>query len=249
MTESDTDKSVKKVVPKTDEELIGEHMSYRNYMRDVILGANDGLVSLFALVIGVAGGGQNPKIILLAGIAGTVAGAISMAIGEYISTKSQEEVFDAEVRVEKEHIRDYRDHEVKELTEFYREKGFEGELLEQVINKITSNEEIFLKDMMMTEFGIVEEERRSPLKATIIVGIAFLLGSALPVLPFFFVTTPISGIIIATILSTIGLFSIGGIKSFVTRSSIIKGGSENLVLGLAGALITYIIGFFVGINI
>lgn len=251
MTKSLIDKidTERKKSDKKSEDLLEEHNSLRNYMRDLILGANDGLVSLFALVIGVAGGGQLPGIVLLAGIAGAVAGAISMAIGEYISTKSQEEVYDAEVAIEREHMRKYRWHEINELKEFYEKKGFKGELLEKIIETITSDDEIFLRDMMLAEFGILEEERRSPLRATIIVGIAFLAGSLLPVVPFFFVETTGAGILVSSILSAIGLFSVGAMKSKVTRSNIFHGGSENLTLGLLGAVVTYIIGYFVGIHI
>ena len=223
-----------------------EHMAFRNYMRDIILGANDGLVSLFALVIGIAGGGQNPSIILLAGIAGTVAGAISMAIGEYISTKSQEQVYDAEMKVEREHIENHPEHEIAELYEFYHKKGFEGQMLDDIVTTISSDKDIFLSEMMMAEFGVLEEERRSPLMATIIVGIAFLIGSALPVLPFFFVDTTISGIIYSGILSSVGLFTVGSLKAWITRTSIFGGGGENFLLGFAGAAFTYVIGYWVG---
>lgn len=223
-----------------------EHMAFRNYMRDLILGANDGLVSLFALVLGIAGGGQNPDIILLAGIAGAVAGGISMAIGEYLSTKSQEQVYDTEMKIEREHIQDHPEHEITELYEFYQKKGFEGRLLEEVVTTISSDKEIFLKEMMMAEFGIIEEERRSPIMATIIVGIAFLVGSALPVIPFFFVDNTLDGIIFSGITSSIGLFSVGAMKSWITRTSLFGGGGENFLMGIAGAAITYVIGTWVG---
>ena len=226
-----------------------EHMQYRNYMRDLILGANDGMVSVFALVVGVAAGGFIPKEVLLTGIAGIVAGAISMAIGEYISTKSQEEVYDAEKEPERKHIKNNLEHEVQELREFYSDKGFEGELLETIVQKIASDPEVLLREMMMAEFGVLEEERRSPVTATIIVAIAFALGSLPPVLPFLFVSSVGTGVLIATILSTIGLFLIGGLKAWATRISIIRSGLENLTFGGLGALVTYFIGLWIGNSI
>ena len=226
-----------------------EHMSFRNYLRDVILGAHDGLVSVFALVIGVAAGGFGPKDVLLTGVAGMVAGAISMSIGEYISTKSQEEVYDAEKRLEEGHIRDHLDHEKGELREFYEAKGFSGDILEEIIETIAADPVVLLREMMMAEFGVLEEERRSPITATIIVGIAFAIGSSLPVIPFFFVNSTSSGVIIATILSVIGLFAIGGTKAWVTQTNISKSGLENLTLGGAGAIITFIIGSLIGNSI
>jgi len=226
-----------------------EHMAFRNYMRDLILGANDGLVSVFALVIGVAAGGFGPKNILLTGVAGMVAGAISMSIGEYVSTKSQEEVYDAEKRLEASHIENHLDHEKGELREFYEAKGFSGDILEEIIETIAADPVILLREMMMAEFGVLEGERRSPITATIIVGIAFAFGSSLPVIPFLFVNSTSTGIIIASILSIIGLFAIGGIKAWVTETNISRSGLENLTLGGAGAIITFIIGSLIGNSI
>jgi len=239
-----------KISPEKKEKMqlseMEEHLTYRIYVRDVILGANDGLVSIFALVLGIAGAGFLPRAILLAGVAGTVAGAISMAIGEYLSTKSQEEVYDSEMELEKEHIKYHLDHEIEELYEFYEDKGFEGELLKQIVTKIASDEDVLLKEMMMTEFGVIEEQRRSPIKATIIVGIAFFLGSLPPVVPFIFANSTISGVLIAGFSSVIGLFLVGGLKARVTRGNVIRSGGENLILGLSGAIITFFIGFLIG---
>ncbi|MDH5400924.1 MAG: VIT1/CCC1 transporter family protein [Candidatus Heimdallarchaeota archaeon] len=226
-----------------------EHMSYRNYMRDLILGGNDGLVSIFALVLGVAGGGLLPRVIFLAGAAGAIAGAISMAIGEYLSTKSQEQVYDAEMEMERRHIEHHLDHEKEELYEFYRAKGFQGAILDEIVETIASDPEILLKEMMMAEFGVLEDQRRSPLMATIIVGIAFAIGSLPPILPFLFATSTFQGVMFSSIFSITGLFIVGGFKARITRTSILKDGMENLTLGTLGAIITYIIGFFIGINI
>jgi len=223
-----------------------EHRSFRNYMRDVTLGANDGLVSVFALVLGVAGSGFLPREVLLAGIAAAVAGAISMAIGEYLSTKSQEEVYNSERAVEMDHIQNHREHEIEELYEFYEAKGFEGEILDTIVETIAADDQILLDEMMMAEFGVIEEQRRSPITATLVVGIAFFIGSIPPVLPFFFVSKTINGIIISSIASIIGLYGVGAVKAFYARSKPLRAGVENLLLGAAGAAVTYGIGFLIG---
>jgi predicted membrane protein (TIGR00267 family) len=223
-----------------------EHLAFRNYMRDIILGANDGLVSIFALVIGVAAGGLSPENVLLAGIAGLVAGAISMSIGEYLSTKSQEEIYDLEKRVEMEHIEHHLDHEKSELREWYAAKGFSAELLEQIVETIASDPDILLSEMMMAEFGVLEEERRSPYIATTIVGIAFVIGSLPPVLPFLFVSKTSTGIFFAAILSMLSLFAVGAIKASIAKVNQYKSGAENMLLGAIGASITYLIGLLVG---
>ncbi len=219
-----------------------DHLKYRNYIRDIVLGANDALVSIFALVIGVVGGGLSSYDIFIAGIAGTVAGAISMAIGEYISTKSQEQIYDAEKRREKEHIKHFFEDEKEELKEMYAKKGFSGELLEQIVDTIASDADVMLKVMMEEEFGIKEEERRNPYVAMIFVFIAFLIGSLLPVLPFAFITNATTAGLIATIGSILGLFTVGVIKSHLAETNWIIGGGENALLGLAAGIITFLIG-------
>ena len=175
-----------------------------------------------------------------------MAGAISMAIGEYISTKSQEQVYDAEKELERQHIKDHLDHEIEELYEFYSAKGFEGKLLDQIVEKIASDEDVLLKEMMLFEFGVLEEERRSPIKATVIIGIAFLVGALPPILPFFFVNETSTGILWSTILSLFGLFMVGWIKGVLVKSNRVLDGLENFGLGAAGAAITYLIGLMVG---
>ena len=223
-----------------------EHLNFRNYMRDLVLGANVGLVSVFALVLGVAGAGFLPSDVLLAGIAAAVAGAISMAIGEYISTKSQEQVYDAEKELERQHIKYHLDHEIEELYEFYSAKGFEGKLLDQIVEKIASDEDVLLKEMMLFEFGVLEEERRSPIKATIIIGVAFLMGALPPIIPFIFVNDTLTGIFWSTMLSLFGLFMVGWIKGLLVKGNKLLDGLENFGLGAAGAAITYLIGMLIG---
>jgi predicted membrane protein (TIGR00267 family) len=228
------------------EEAQKEHLNMRVYMRDVVLGSNDGLVSIFALVLGVVGGGMTLINIFLAGLAGTIAGAISMALGEYLSTKSQEEVFDSEMELEKLHIEHDFEREKEELYSIYRRKGFEGKLLDQIVEKISGNEEVMLDEMMINEFGVLEEERRSPYIAATLSGVSFTIGSLPAFLPFLFVSTISSGIILAGTLSCLALFLVGLLKGYITRFNAVKLGLENLVLGVIAGAITYYIGFLVG---
>jgi len=226
-----------------------EHMSFRNYMRDVILGTNDGLVSVFSLVLGVAGGGFTPQGVLVAGIAAAVAGAVSMALGEYLSTKSQDQVYESERKIEQNHIKYHKQHEVDELYKFYKDKGLEGDLLDQVVDQIASDDEVLLDEMMMTEFGILDVKRRVPIRATLIIGLAFIIGSLPSVIPFIFVTSTMQGIIISSITSVTALFIVGALKAYFVKSNIYYSGFENMFLGMIGAAITYGIGYVIGINV
>ncbi|MGI9667133.1 MAG: VIT1/CCC1 transporter family protein [Acidimicrobiia bacterium] len=214
----------------------------RQYMRDIILGVNDGLVSTFLLVSGVVGGGLSTTDVLLTGIAGAVAGAISMSIGEYIATKSQEEVFDAEIELEKHHLLHHRDHEREQLREMLAERGLSGDDLDTVVDIIDSDDTAMLNMQAALEFGIVDDERRSPYAAAVASGFLFLAGALPSVIPFAFVDDTTTGLIAAAILAGIGLFAVGAVKTMQTKKNPFLSGGENLLLGLFGGVLAYLVG-------
>ena len=214
----------------------------RQYMRDIILGVNDGLVSTFLLVSGVVGGGLDATDVLLTGVAGAVAGAISMSIGEYIATKSQEEVFDAELALERHHLRDHREEEVDQLREMLAERGLSGEDLETVVRIVDSDDDTMLNMHAALEFGIVDEERRSPYAAAAFSGLLFLIGALPSVIPFAIFDDTQTGLIAAAILSGIGLFAVGAAKTIQTRKNLWLSGAENLALGMVGGVLAYLVG-------
>ena len=209
----------------------------RQYMRDIILGVNDGLVSMFLLVAGVVGGGMTTRNVLLTGVAGAIAGAVSMAAGEYIATKSQEEVFEGELALEREHIRDFRQDELHELSDLLEGIGLGGPLGEEVVAHFSEDDEALLKAMTALEFGVVDTERRSPYRAMVMSGGLFLLGALPAVIPFAFVAKPSSGLLFATIGAVFGLLVVGAVKTWATRGNPWRAALENLlVAGLGGGL-------------
>lgn len=214
----------------------------RQYMRDIILGVNDGLVSVFLLVAGVVGGGLESRDVLLAGLAAAAAGAISMAAGEYIATKSQEEVFDSERELEIEHLKYHRDVELDEIRVMFGDMGLPREDVEHIVRALDSDDNAFLKTMMALEFGVVDEERRSPYTAALLSGLLFLAGSLPAVVPFFFVNSTGLGLFIAAIGSGLSLFGVGVAKTFVTRKSWLWAGIENVLIATAGAIVAYGVG-------
>ncbi len=218
----------------------------RQYWRDIILGVNDGLVSIFLLVAGVVGGGLDSETILLTAVAGGVAGAISMAAGEYLATRSQEEVFDAEIELEREHIKYHRQSEVDQFYEMFRDMGIAEDRLEDVVAAFTDDDETILNAMKVLEFGLVDEERRSPYRAMVMSGLLFLAGSLTSVLPFVFTDSPNLGLTWAAILTALGLFGVGAAKTTLTRTPVVKAGLENLVIAGIGGLVAYGIGNVVG---
>jgi len=214
----------------------------RQYMRDIILGVNDGLVSTFLLVSGVVGGGLGATDVLLTGVAGAVAGAISMSIGEYIATKSQEEVFDAELALERHHLRDHRSEEVDQLRDMLAARGLTGDDLETVVRIIDSDDDTMLNMHAALEFGIVDDERRNPYAAAAASGLLFLAGAIPSVIPFAIWDDTQTALIAAAVLAGIGLFGVGAVKTIQTRKNPWLSGLENLGLGMAGGVLAFMVG-------
>jgi len=214
----------------------------RQYVRDIILGVNDGLVSTLLLVAGVVGGGLATDQVLLTAIAGAVAGAVSMAAGEYLATQSQEEVFDREIALERVHIQHFRDGEVEQLHGFFRDMGIREEDVAGVVDAFAHDDETLLNAMKALEFGIIDSERRSPYTAMVMSGLLFLAGSLPSVVPFLFVSSPTFGLALASIFTAIGLFIVGVAKTRVTNTDPIRAGLENLVIAGIGGVLAYVIG-------
>jgi VIT1/CCC1 family predicted Fe2+/Mn2+ transporter len=218
----------------------------RQYWRDIILGVNDGLVSVFLLVVAVVGGGLASEQVLLTALAGALAGAVSMAAGEYLATKSQDEVFNAELALEQIHIKHFRDQEMAQLSEFFANMGVRQSDLGAVLAAFEDNDEALLNAMAALEFGVVESERRSPYRAMAASGSLFLLGSLPSVLPFAVFDTNRTALIWATVLALAGLFGVGVVKALVARTGRVRSGLENMVIAGFGGIAAWLLGDLVG---
>lgn len=218
----------------------------RQYWRDIILGVNDGLVSMFLLVAGVVGGGLSVAQVLLTAVAGAVAGAVSMAAGEYLATKSQDEVLDAELALERVHLAEHRDIELDQLRGMFRDMGVLGADLEDVVAAFNRSDQAMLNAMKALEFGVVDSERRSPFRAMAYSGLFFLIGSAPSVLPFIWVTETRTGLLWASILAAAGLFGVGVAKARVAKTLPVRSGLENLIIAGLGGVVAFLIGRALG---
>lgn len=218
----------------------------RQYWRDMILGVNDGLVSMYLLIVGVAAGGLITEQILLTGIAGALAGAVSMAAGEYLATKSQDEVLGAELELERTHIVKFRDAEFDQLRGFFTDMGVRPEHLDGMMEAFADNDEALLQAMAALEFGFVDKERRSPYRAMAASGLLFMAGSLPSVAPFVIFDGVFEATVAASVLTMIGLFLVGVVKANVTRASKVKSGLENLVIAGLGGVVAWLLGSAVG---
>lgn len=221
----------------------------RQYWRDIILGVNDGLVSIFLLVVGVVSGGLVRGAVLLTAVAGAIAGAISMAAGEYLATKSQDEVLDAELTLERSHIRQFRGLEEEQLRGFFRDMEVLEDDLDGVMAAFESNDDALLNAMAALEFGVVDSERRSPYRAMMASGVLFLAGSVPSIVPFVVIDSVTLALGVATTLTLAGLFAVGIVKAHVAKTSRVRSGLENLVIAGIGGMIAWGIGQLFGATI
>lgn len=221
-----------------------------NALRAAVLGGNDGLVSNLSLVMGVAGAGADRPAIVIAGLAGLVAGALSMALGEWLSVKSARELHANQLAQQARDLREQPDQEARELGEIYRQRGIPGGLAARLANNLVRhNPEAALQTMAREDLGIDPVELGgSAWVAALTSFVLFALGAAVPLLPFI-VTEGALAIGIAVALSAILLFAIGAAITRVTGRSVLFSGGRQLLFGIVAAAVTFGIGSLVGIAV
>jgi VIT1/CCC1 family predicted Fe2+/Mn2+ transporter len=186
------------------------HYITRNgWLRAAVLGANDGIVSVSALVVGVAASGPDPRMILIAGVAGLVAGAMSMAAGEYVSVSSQADTERADIKREEMALRDTPDAEFEELVEIYRSRGLSSETARTVAQELSEKDA--LAAHVREELGLSDIHSANPLQAAIASGLTFSVAAAIPVLAAFFAPSAliVPTVLVVTVAALAGLGALG----------------------------------------
>ncbi|MBX6342843.1 MAG: VIT1/CCC1 transporter family protein [Thermomicrobiaceae bacterium] len=221
------------------------HVTSGSWIADAIYGANDGLGAVFGLVAGVAGADVSSRFILLAGLAGAVASAVSMGSGAFLAAKSEREVHEAELARERAEIREDPAEEKEELSLFYQLKGLSEEEANALVERISRDEDRFLEELGREELGLTEERLPNPwvsmLSATLSTGV----GAIVPVVPFFFLSGT-AAIVTAAIVSLAGHFAVGAAKSLVTIRSWWASGLEMTLIGIGVGVVTYVGGALFG---
>ena len=220
-----------------------------NALRAAVLGGNDGLVSNFSLVMGIAGATSGQSEVLLAGLAGLLAGALSMALGEWISVKSSQELYENQMDLEMEELETNPEGEEKELALIYITKGIPEAQAIQMAKEIMLDKGQAHEILVREELGInVDEMKGSAMEAAVTSFVLFAVGAILPVIPFFFIGGMMAILFSAT-LSAIGLFIIGAAITLFTGKNVLFSGFRQVAFGLIAAAITFGIGHFIGISI
>lgn len=212
-------------------------------LRPAVFGAMDGLVTNIALIAGVGGGGASAETIVLTGIAGTVAGAISMALGEYISVRTQNEQLSHELERERAELARHPAAEEAELAAAWQARGLPADLAADVARHLHKNPEEALRAHVQEELGLDPDEQPSPWAAGILSFATFALGALIPLLTYFF---GVEQLWPALVVGGVGLFSVGAVVSRWTLNTWWFSGLRQLLLGGAATAITYAIGALIG---
>lgn len=210
-------------------------------LSDFILGAQDGLVNVLGVVLGIAAATNDARIVLVAGLATTFAESISMGAVAFTTTLADADLYQSEREREYRHIIEAPNLEIKEIRDIYEKKGFKGDLLERIVNTITANQDVWVAVMMAEEHQLAPIDRRTALRAALLVGFSAVAGSLVPLAPFMFL--PVSTSMWMSVLVTaLVLFVIGAYKARVTVGKPMKSGFEMAVIGTLSALAGYLVG-------
>jgi VIT1/CCC1 family predicted Fe2+/Mn2+ transporter len=221
-------------------------------LRAVIFGVSDGLVSNLALVMGVAGAAGPAEtaghFILLAGIAGLLAGAFSMAAGEYISMQSQRELFERQIALERAEMEAMPEEEEAEMAALYRAKGFSADEAKAIAHRLFEDPERALDQLIREELGLDPDELGSPLGAAFGSFVAFAFGAFVPVIPYL-LGGGMTAFVAAIGLSMVALFAVGAGVSLLTGRGVLFSGARQVVIGAAAAIVTFIVGTVIGVSV
>lgn len=211
-------------------------------LRAGIFGVNDGLVSNLSLIMGVAGAtSTNPKFVVLAGVAGLLAGAFSMGAGEYISMRVQRDVFEQLIELERWELETMPDEELRELTKLYEDKGMPRALAAQVAESLSKDPEVALETHAREELGLDPTELGSPWSAAISSFVAFSFGALVPLIAFL-VSSGGAAVIASSLMSAVTLFAVGGAMTIFTGKNVVFSGLRMLAVGTFAALVTFGVG-------
>ncbi|MBB6328708.1 VIT1/CCC1 family predicted Fe2+/Mn2+ transporter [Algoriphagus iocasae] len=216
----------------------------QEYLGEFVYGGIDGAVTTFAVVAGGFGADLDSGIIIILGFANLLADGFSMSVGAYLSSKSNQENYKKHEAIEYWEIENLPDVERQEIKEIYEAKGFEGELLEKVVDQITSNKDLWVAEMMKDELNLMEESK-SPFKIGLATFISFILVGFIPLLVYlwtFFNPSSINTFFWTSILTGIAFIIVGWLKSIVNQTSSIKSILETLALGVLAAVVAYYVG-------
>ena len=216
--------------------------------RAAVFGVSDGLVSNVALILGVAGAGPAPGVVRLAGLAGLIAGAVSMAAGEYVSVKAQVELLERELDLERTELHHRPEKEERELAGIYIRRGVEPELARQLAQAMSKNPELALQTHAREELGVDPSSLGSPIKAAVASFVSFAIGALIPLMPWFFATGT-TAVIASVIVGAIAAVTVGVALAVFTERPWPRSAARQLLIAAGAAAVTFGVGKLVGVGV
>jgi len=215
-------------------------------LRAAVFGVNDGLVSNASLILGVAGASTDPQVVLLTGVAGMCAGAFAMATGEYVSVRSQRELFEYQIGLEREELAQYPEAEAQELALIYAAKGLPADEASKLARRIVADPEHALDTLAREELGLNPDALGSPWGAAISSFLSFAAGAVLPLVPFVLMSGPRT-LPAAIGVTAVALFAVGALLSLFTGRGALRSGARMLALGGFAGAVTFVVGRLAGV--
>jgi vacuolar iron transporter family protein len=237
-------------MPSSLAEVGARHRSvFGGSLRAGVFGVNDGLVSNVSLVLGVAGAGVSSGYVLTAGVAGLLAGALSMAAGEYVSVRSQREMYEYQIALEREELAEYPEEEAEELALIYQARGMELEQARQVSRTLLSSPQAALDVLSREELGLNPDDLGSPWRAASSSFVAFTLGAIIPLIPFLAGGTGVAATAVAALITLLALFAVGLSLSLFTGRHALRGALRMVLIGGGAGTISFLVGRALGVAI
>ncbi len=222
-----------------------EHPLTGEFLRDIVFGANDGVVTAIGFMVGIAGTSTEQSLIVVAGILTIVAGAASMALGNYLAVKSEREYYDAMEKIERWEIENKPETEADEVREIYTKMGFDEKTVERLTGEITADKELWLETMMRYELGLTKEE--SPRLSGIVIGFFYLIAGLPPILPFLFIGSTAQALEVSIGAAVIVMALIGFWRWRLNKGSLFAKMGETILIGLVAAGIGLVAGLLLSV--
>jgi vacuolar iron transporter family protein len=221
---------------------------YGGSLRAAVFGVNDGLISNFGLVMGIAGTNVEPRFVLLAGVAGLLAGAFSMAAGEYVSVRSQRELYEQQLALEAQELEASPEEEHEELALIYQAKGIAADQANDLARQILSNPETAIETLAREELGLDPDSLGSPWMAAISSFASFAIGALIPVVPYLLIRTS-TALVVSAVACGVSLFLVGALISLFTGRNMLYSGFRMVGIGALAAAVTFFVGRLLGVSV
>ncbi|MBD0280034.1 MAG: VIT1/CCC1 transporter family protein [Flavisolibacter sp.] len=218
-----------------------KHLRSSDFITDVVIGMSDGLTVPFALAAGISSAVNSNQIVTTAGIAEVIAGSIAMGLGGYLAGKTELDHYQSELRREYQEVEMVPEKEKEEIKEIFADYGFSSEAQTMLANEIAKDKDKWVHFMMRYELGLEEPDAKRAGKSAATIGLSYVVGGLIPLLPYFFTDTPVEGLKISAAITLLSLFVFGYFKSKVTGQPAIGGAIRVMIIGAVAATAAYLV--------